>query len=216
MVTNDPRSKLLQLVGDSGASLSGLSELIGRNPTYLQQFIRKGSPRKLEENDRRTLARFFGIDEAELGAPEDNSLIAGAKPLRSEWIDVPRLALGASAGPGLLAGEELPIGAFRFGARWLREQGLDAAQLSAIRVEGDSMETTLRDGDEILVDRTPRPRRDGIHVVRAGDALLVKRLDTGRPGVIALVSDNPAYRTIELAPDEVEVIGRVVWKSGRL
>ena len=216
MVTTDPRSKLLQLVGDSGASLSGLSELIGRNPTYLQQFIRKGSPRKLEENDRRTLARFFGIDEAELGAPEDNSLIAGAKPLRSEWIDVPRLALGASAGPGLLAGEELPIGAFRFGARWLREQGLDAAQLSAIRVEGDSMETTLRDGDEILVDRTPRPRRDGIHVVRAGDALLVKRLDTGRPGVIALVSDNPAYRTIELAPDEVEVIGRVVWKSGRL
>ena len=216
MVTTDPRSKLLQLVGDSGASLSGLSELIGRNPTYLQQFIRKGSPRKLEENDRRTLARFFGIDEAELGAPEDNSLIADAKPLRSEWIDVPRLALGASAGPGLLAGEELPIGAFRFGARWLREQGLDAAHLSAIRVEGDSMETTLRDGDEILVDRTPRPRRDGIHVVRAGDALLVKRLDTGRPGVIALVSDNPAYRTIELAPDEVEVIGRVVWKSGRL
>ena len=216
MVTNDPRSKLLQLVGDSGASLSGLSELIGRNSTYLQQFIRKGSPRKLEENDRRTLARFFGIDEAELGAPEDNSLTAGAKPLRSEWIDVPRLALGASAGPGLLAGEELPIGAFRFGARWLREQGLDAAQLSAIRVEGDSMETTLRDGDEILVDRTPRPRRDGIHVVRAGDALLVKRLDTGRPGVIALVSDNPAYRTIELAPDEVAVIGRVVWKSGRL
>ena len=216
MVTTDPRSKLLQLVGDSGASLSGLSELIGRNPTYLQQFIRKGSPRKLEENDRRTLARFFGIDEAELGAPEDNSLLVGAKPRRSEWIDVPRLALGASAGPGLLAGEELPIGAFRFGARWLREQGLDAAQLSAIRVEGDSMETTLRDGDEILVDRTPRPRRDGIHVVRAGDALLVKRLDTGRPGVIALVSDNPAYRTIELAPDEVEVIGRVVWKSGRL
>ena len=216
MVTTDPRSKLLQLVGDSGASLSGLSELIGRNSTYLQQFIRKGSPRKLEENDRRTLARFFGIDEAELGAPEDNSLSAGTKPLRSEWIDVPRLALGASAGPGLLAGEELPIGAFRFGARWLREQGLDAAQLSAIRVEGDSMETTLRDGDEILVDRTPRPRRDGIHVVRAGDALLVKRLDTGRPGVIALVSDNPAYRTIELAPDEVAVIGRVVWKSGRL
>ena len=216
MVTTDPRAKLLLLVSESGASLSGLSELIGRNPTYLQQFIRKGSPRKLEENDRRTLARFFGVEEAELGAPEDNSPASGPKAPRSDWIDVPRLALGASAGPGLLAGDELPIGAFRFGARWLREQGLDPAQLSAIRVEGDSMEATLRDGDEILVDRTPRPRRDGIHVVRAGDALLVKRLDTGRPGVIALVSDNPAYRTLELAPDEVEVIGRVVWKSGRL
>ena len=216
MVTHDPRARLVQLAAAQGASLSGLSELIGRNSTYLQQFVRKGSPRKLEETDRRTLARFFGVNEAELGAPEENSSAAAGKPARREWIDVPRLALGASAGPGLLAGEELPIGAFRFGARWLREQGLDPAQLSAIRVEGDSMEGTLRDGDEILVDRTPRPWRDGIHVVRAGDALLVKRLDTGRPGVVALVSDNPAYRTLELARAEVEVIGRVVWKSGRL
>ena len=216
MVTDDPRTRLLLLASKKGVSLSGLSELIGRNSTYLQQFIRKGSPRKLEENDRRTLARFFGVNEAELGASEDFSAMLSAKPLRGEWIDVPRLALGASAGPGLLAGEELPIGAFRFGARWLREQGLNAAQLSAIRVEGDSMEATLRDGDEILVDRTPRAWRDGIHVVRAGDALLVKRLDTGRPGVVALVSDNPAYRTLELARGEVEVIGRVVWKSGRL
>ncbi len=216
MVTPDPRVRLLELASERGASLSGLSELIGRNSTYLQQFIRKGSPRKLEENDRRTLARFFGVAESELGGPEEKSSAGPGKPPLSEWCDVPRLPLGASAGPGALALEEQPIGAFRFSARWLREQGLAPAMLSAIRVEGDSMEATLRDGDEILVDRTPRPLRDGIHVVRTGDALLVKRLDLGRPGVIALVSDNPAYGRIELSPDEVEVIGRVVWKSGRL
>ena len=216
MVTTDPRAQLLLLASKHGASLAGLSELIGRNSTYLQQFVRKGSPRKLEETDRRVLARFFGVDESALGAPEDFSPEAMLKPPRGEWVDVPRLALGASAGPGLLAGAEVAIGAFRFGSRWLREQGLDPAQLSAIRVEGDSMEATLRDGDEILVDRTPRPWRDGIHVVRSGDALLVKRLDTGRPGVVALVSDNPVYRTLELAREEVQVIGRVVWKSGRL
>jgi phage repressor protein C with HTH and peptisase S24 domain len=216
MANLDPRARLLDLANQRGASLSGLSELIGRNSTYLQQFIRKGSPRKLEETDRRTLARFFGVDEAELGAPEEKSSTASAKPPRGEWVDLPRLPLGASAGAGALAFEEAPIGAFRFSARWLREQGLDPRALSAIRVEGDSMEGTLRDGDEILVDRTVRPLRDGIHVVRTGDALLVKRLDTGRPGVLALVSDNPAYRTIELPPEEVQVIGRVVWKSGRL
>lgn len=216
MVTTDPRTRLLQLAGERGTSLSRLSELIGRNSTYLQQFIRKGSPRKLEEGDRRTLARFFGVDEAELGAPEDISPAVPGKLPRGEWVDVPRLPLGASAGPGALALDELPVGAFRFSARWLREQGLDPAQLSAIRVEGDSMEATLRDGDEILVDRTLRPLRDGIHVVRVGEALMVKRLDLARPGTIALVSDNPAYRTIELPPEEVQVIGRVVWKSGRL
>ncbi len=216
MVTHDPRARLLELTSERGVSLSGLSELIGRNSTYLQQFIRKGSPRKLEETDRRTLARFFGVDEGELGAPEEKSSIPAGKKPRGEWVAVPRLALGASAGPGVLALEEAPIGAFGFSARWLREQGLDPAQLSAIRVEGDSMEATLRDGDEILVDRTVRPLRDGIHVVRTGDSLLVKRLDTGRPGLIALVSDNPAYRTIELPRAEVQVIGRVVWKSGRL
>ena len=216
MVTANPRVRLLELVSEHGASLSGLSELIGRNQTYLQQFIRKGSPRKLEETDRRTLARFFGVAESELGAPEDFSSAVPEKRSRSEWVDVPRLALGASAGPGTLAGEEAAIGAFRFGARWMREQGLDPAMLSAIVVAGDSMEPTLRDGDEILVDRTPRTWRDGIHVVRAGDALLVKRLDTGRPGTLSLVSDNPAYRVIELPPEDVQVIGRVVWKSGRL
>lgn len=211
----EARARLLALARERKVSLARLSELIGRNTTYLQQFVGRGSPRRLEERDRHTLARFFGVDESELGAPA-GFVLSESRGTRAEWCDVPRLALGASAGPGAVATEELPIGAFRFSSRWLREQGLDPAQLSAIRVEGDSMQNTLRDGDEILVDRAPRPLRDGIHVVRSGDALMVKRLDLARPGVLALVSDNPAYRTIELAPDEVQVIGRVVWKSGRL
>ena len=216
MKSPDPRRKLLDLAEERGVSLARLSDLIGRNASYLQQFVRKGSPRKLEETDRRTLALFFGIDELQLGAPEEKSSNRAGKMPRGDWFDVPRLALGASAGPGALAGEEQAIGAFRFAARWLRAQGLDPAQLSAIAVAGDSMEPTLRDGDEILVDRSPRALRDGIHVVRVEDAVLVKRLDMARPGTIALVSDNPAYRPLELAPGEVEVIGRVVWKSGRL
>lgn len=216
MENTDPRARLLRLAAQHHASLARLSELIGRNSTYLQQFVRKGSPRKLEEGDRRTLAQFFGVDEAELGGPVDLPRDAIGKSPRPAWVDVPRLALGASAGPGAVGEGEAPVGAFHFSARWLREQGLDPAQLSAIRVEGDSMEGTLRDGDEILVDRTLRPLRDGIHVVRTGDALLVKRLDTSRPGIIVLVSDNPAYRPLELPAGEVQVIGRVVWKSGRL
>jgi phage repressor protein C with HTH and peptisase S24 domain len=216
MVTADSRARLLHLSAERGVSLSQLSALIGRNASYLQQFVRKGSPRKLEEGDRRTLARYLGVDESELGAPEEKSFTPVGKVPRGEWVDVPRLALGASAGPGAMPVEEQPIGAFRFSSRWLRGQGFDPAMLSAIVVAGDSMEPTLRDGDEILVDRSHRPLRDGIHVVRVDDALLVKRIDTGRPGVVALISDNSSYRPLELPPTEVQVIGRVVWKSGRL
>ena len=210
----DARERVLELALERKVSLSQLSRLIGRNGTYLQQFVRKGSPRKLEETDRRTLARFFGIDQSELGAPEEFSRANDA--LEAEWSNVPRLSLGASAGPGATTGEERAIGAFRFASRWLRDQGLELRALSAIAVTGDSMEPTLRDGDEILVDRTQRPLRDGIHVVRVDEALLVKRLETGRPGVVTLISDNPAYRPIELAPGAIHVVGRVVWKAGRL
>lgn len=207
----DARERLIELTREHGASLAGLSQLIGRNPTYLQQFVRKGSPRKLEEEDRRTLAEFFGVAESELGAPADKSYSGSLV----DWVEVPRLSLDASAGPGALGAQEIPFDAFRFSPRWLREMGLDGADLTAIRVEGDSMEPLLRSGDEIFVDRNKRGH-EGIHVVRIGDALHVKQLQASTPGRIALISLNEAYAPIDLARDEVEVIGRVVWKGGRV
>jgi phage repressor protein C with HTH and peptisase S24 domain len=129
---------------------------------------------------------------------------------------VSRLDLGASAGPGAVAGGEAAFDTFRFSRRWLAEQGLERAQLSAIRVEGDSMEPLLNDGDEILVDRSPRPFRDGIHVVRLGDTLMVKRVASAGAGRMALLSQNLAYPPVEVAAEEVAIIGRVVWKGGRV
>ncbi len=218
------RARLLELAQNSGSSLSSLSELIGRNTTYLQQFIRKGSPRKLEEKDRRTLAQFFGVNEIELGAEIEvksypSPTGAQEKPFAvpRDWVEVPRLDLGASAGPGAMVdGGEQAFDTFQFSANWLREQGLSNAQLSAISVQGDSMEPLLRDGDEILVDRATATFRDGVYVVRLGESLMVKRVAAGAPGRFALISQNMAYPPIDVAAEELEIIGRVVWKSGRL
>ena len=222
------RERLVELASARGVSLSALSALIGRNASYLQQFVHRGSPRKLEETDRRTLAEFLGVDEVELGGPARDTVFvtpiaagrgAGLSQTVTKavkWIDIPRLALGASAGPGTLPVQEIPSGTLRFSYGWLRQQGLDARALTVIEVEGDSMEPTLRDGDEILVDRTPRPLHAGVHVVRLDDVLLVKRLERGRAGSVRVISDNPAYPSTERAGAEVEVIGRVVWKGGRV
>lgn len=212
-----PRARLLELSQMRGVSLTALSDLLGRNPSYLQQFIRKGSPRKLEEQDRATLARFFGVAEEELRDTQENSYVKpGSQREAGEWVEVPRLDLGASAGPGRVAGDEAAFDTFRFSRRWLAEQGLERAQLSALRVEGDSMEPLLNNDDEILVDRAPRPFRDGIHVVRLGDALMVKRVANAGPGRVALLSQNFAYPPVEVAAEEVTIIGRVVWKGGRV
>ncbi|WP_206239462.1 S24 family peptidase [Novosphingobium terrae] len=220
MNSTDPRNRLVELARERGTSLAALSELIGRNTTYIQQFVRKGSPRKLEEGDRRTLARFFGIAESQLGGVEDKSSLLDLKRETSAWVDVPRLALDASAGPGALpeamvVGEK-PFGHFRYARRWLRGQGLDPAHLSAIAVAGDSMEPALHDGDEILVDLRPRDWGDGVHVLRLGETLLVKRLAFRQPGQVHVISENPRYAPYDLPLEEVAIIGRVVWKCGRI
>lgn len=216
----DPaRTRLVALSAERGVSLSALSGLLGRNAAYLQQFVRKGSPRKLEENDRRTLAEFFGVDEAELGAPARETVLtvgAGAPARIADWADIPRLPLGASAGPGTVALDPAPIDRLRFSGRWLRQQGLEPAMLSVIEVEGDSMEPTLRDGDDILVDRAPRPLRSGLHVIRLDDVLLVKRLEPGPSGTLQVISDNPAYPRLERPRADIAILGRVVWKGGRV
>ena len=207
----DPREKLSGLARERGNSLAALSRMLGRNSSYLQQYITKGSPRKLEEIDRRRLAQFFGIGETELGGPEEISVAA-----QGDWVEVPRLPLEASAGPGAVGAAEIAFDAFRFSRRWLREQGLEPALLSSIRVMGNSMDPLLRDGDEILVDRTPRPFREGVHVVRLGEALHVKLLQAVPPDRLRLISQNAAYEPVDVAMADVDVVGRVVWKSGRL
>ncbi len=215
------RQRLLELSQERGVSLASLSELIGRNASYLQQFIKKGSPRKLEEGDRGILAEFFGIPESELGGGDVGVKEKSYDPNRraadqADWVEVKRLNIGASAGPGALPVDEAAFDAFRFSRRWMAEQGLADAQLSAITVEGDSMEPLLNNGDEILVDQTSRAFRDGVHVVRLGETLMVKRVARAAAGRFALLSQNLAYPPVDVSADEIEIIGRVVWKGGRI
>src|SRR5438270_5521553 len=91
----DPRSVLEGLIRERREDYAGLSRLIGRNDAYIQQFIKRGSPRRLAEEDRRRLARYFGIDEALLGGRE-----ASAAPGVDGLVAIPRLDVGASAGSG--------------------------------------------------------------------------------------------------------------------
>ena len=216
LADRDARGHLQNMVADRGSSFAELSRLLGRNPAYLQQYVTRGSPRHLDEPDLAKIAEFLGIAPGTIRTRPVTAYATGtALTAEEDYREIPRLPLDASAGPGAVGSQEISYDAFRFSKRWLREMGLEGADLSAIRVEGDSMEPLLRSGDEIFVDRHKRSG-EGVFVVRIGDALHVKQIRASAPDTIALISANDAYAPLELPREEVEVIGRVVWKGGRV
>ncbi len=219
------RRRLDELISARGEDYASLSRLLGRNPTYIQQFVKRGVPRRLSETDRRVLARHFGIAERLLGAPDDGGARAvvarpGLVQRAEDYVLIPQLAIGASAGSGSEAGSEVPLATLAFQSNWVRGVASGRPEaLSVIGVEGDSMLPTLADGDQILVDTDDRERlRDGIYVLRTDDALLVKRLSVN-PATrrLTIRSDNEAYPSWDdCDPAGVMVIGRVVWVGRRL
>jgi phage repressor protein C with HTH and peptisase S24 domain len=212
----DPRDTLERLLKERGEDYVGISRLIGKNAAYIQQFIKRGTPRKLDEQDRRTIAGYLGVSEALLGGPP-----ARQPGDSGEMVRIPRLDVGASAGHGAINDSEAPVAHIAFDPKWLRELCRGGTnQLSFIRVQGDSMSPTLADGDDILVDGGDGADRlrDGIYVLRREDTLMVKRLAINPFAARATISsDNPAYpewRDCELST--LAIIGRVVWAGRRL
>jgi len=212
MADEDSRDALRRIARERGASLAKLSRFIGRNDAYLQQFVTRGSPVRLDEEDRRKLATYLDVDEEVLGGPPSDI------PRPEDMVLVRRLNIEAAAGRGRMVEDEFAVGKFRFERHWLRQlspAGPD--ELSIITFVGDSMAPTINDGDDGLVDHSSAGRRvrDGIYVLRRDESLMVKRLAMApRAGTVTIVSDNPAYPTWSDVPvSEIDVLGRVIWAS---
>jgi phage repressor protein C with HTH and peptisase S24 domain len=206
---DDARRALDELIQKRGCNYSSISRLLGRNAAYIQQYIRRGSPRHLDEQDRSVLARFFGVDEKILGAPLHRSPVV-------ELVHVPVLDIEASAGHGALAAMESRSAQFGFDENWLRRlTASKASSLSIIAVHGDSMEPTLHDGDEVMVDLGDGQSRlrDGIYVLRMDDMLSVKRIAIEPQGRrVSVLSDNPTYPSWRgLEKRTLNIVGRVLW-----
>ena len=219
-IDDDPRRMLDRLLTEKGVDYAQLSARIGRNPAYIQQYIKRGSPRRLGEQDRARIAAYLGVSEALLGGPALRVAAPTPRARGRDLVLVPKLAIGASAGPGASVDGEAVEGEVAFDPRWLRDLGADPRALSIIRVEGDSMVPTLGDGDDILVDGGDAAARlrDGIYVLRMDDVLMVKRIARAPgPGRVSVISDNPHYRSWDDLPlSAIRLVGRVIWTGRRV
>jgi phage repressor protein C with HTH and peptisase S24 domain len=217
---DDVRQTLDRLIRDCGEDYANLSRMLGRNPTYIQQFIKRGVPRKLDEVDRRKLALKLGVSEELLGAAgnrvfssHETKSAQGAQ--EADYVLIPRFNVSASAGSGSHVEDERAETSMAFQTRFAREIASGAIEaLHVITVEGDSMTPTIAHGDHIVVDTDDSQRlRDGLYVFRIEGALMVKRLSVNPTNrTLTIKSDNPAYPTwSDCPPESVDIIGRVVW-----
>lgn len=208
---NWPLEYVRRVITQTGMSASALAKEAGVSSTTLTRPL--NNPEHPHSISRHTLEAIRNATGIPFNENEGGDL-----------DEVPSSALvlvydvSASAGAGALVEYEGVVEQLAFPPEYLRRiTSTPSRDLAIISVKGDSMEPTLKDGDVVMVDRTKTSAAfDGLFVLRFDGALHVKRLArTGTPGMVLIRSDNIAnYPSYEMAVQDVEVVGKVLW-SGR-
>ncbi|MCF8042424.1 MAG: helix-turn-helix domain-containing protein [Desulfarculaceae bacterium] len=104
-----------------------------------------------------------------------------------------------------------------FNVSWINfENDLKVGNLLLVPVIGDAMVPSLNPGDLVLVDKTrSHVPDDGLYALSMDGDMLIKRLRK-RPGrKVQVISDNEVYGSFEFdlasPPEEMSVVGRVIW-----
>ena len=140
-----------------------------------------------------------------------------------EYVMIPRYDVRGSCGEGIDVNEVTIVDGMPMPVAWLRAQNLPEAHLLAvIEASGDSMQPTIEDGQTLIVNTVDiEPKSTKIYLICIDGKLFIKRLIYTPNGWI-MRSDNPNknnYPDFELNPDkfdQLDIQGRIVWKSGML
>ncbi len=235
-VRQDPvRLRLKELLRQNDLTLKAASLAIGRNQTYLQQYVDRGIPAVLGYRDSEALAGMVGCDPSELR----HEVVPKRSPMKrrppripaglpgAPLVAVPEVTVEVSAGAGAVAEEFVSET-----ARWhwpenmiRHEAGAEPENLRILRVRGNSMEPEVRDGDRIVVDVSRRlPATGETFVLWDGIGLVVKHVEVVRgdavddddPPRLRLISANPDYAPYSCLAQDAHILGKVVWVVRRV
>ena len=140
-----------------------------------------------------------------------------------EYAMVPRLNVKLSAGPGSGANQlsfDFDDGQLRaYSADWIRKNRLKPNKLRVMKGAGRSMEPTIFDGDDLLINLAETEAQDGkVYALWYEGGERVKRLYRMPGGGLRIRSDNEReFPEIVLGPEymgHVRIIGRVIDRSG--
>ena len=225
----------LQLLARSWPSSDSLAKAANVSPSALRKWL-KG----LAEPSRERLvaladATAVPISWLAKGEGPEPDLLPPAGPGRTvrggtpaqrlepgRFVLLPKKPETVAAGAGAPPPAPIPNHEFiGFRHDWIRETFERApGDLILETAVGDSMEPQIRDGDQLLVDVTENKFRGfGVYVMEMRGERLVKRVQRLFNGTVILISDNRIYQPEEIPPDDardIRVVGRVVWRGGRL
>lgn len=126
---------------------------------------------------------------------------------------------GAAGAGRSLEGERIE-GQLYFPEAQLEAMGIQPGQVAGIKVRGDSMESTLADGDWVLVNLANQNiRQEGVFLLSVSGERRIKRVQRLAGGALYLISDNEHYQPEMITPQqmgEVEILGRCEVRIGRI
>lgn len=194
-------------IKEKNLSLNEVSLAIGKNGTYLFQFINRASPKRLGEVERKKLSRILEVDEQSL---TDIYIQNVAASPNSVTIDIISATPCCGSGSDGDQPDEV-IGKWIMPEKDFRELTFSQpSNIKQMRVIGDSMSPTIKDGDYILADTSFNYFEiDGIYLIRMLNGLAVKRLQSGLNDV-KILSDNKKYDPITASAGEIKIVGKVI------
>jgi len=103
--------------------------------------------------------------------------------------------------------------------QWLWEAlGLGPNKALTFTIEEDTMEPVLRLGDIVIVDLSADKSdiEDGLWLVKVGNMERIKKIKVIGPDQIELISFNSDYPAVRLEGSKWELIGKAVYRCGKL
>jgi len=208
-----------------GESSYGFAKKCGFSESLIRKYLSGASAPGLEKAVIIAEAAGVSLDWLATGKGETGTGTQAAKQKPDEVVGmedyafVPLYDAQCSAGAGAWNENCRVLTHISFTRYSLRKQGLTPEHLSAIRIDGDSMEPVLHSGDTVLIDHTRTTiEGEGIYILRLDGHLYAKRLQRNFDGV-SVISANSAYDKVTVPRDrlhELEIVGRAVWAAGWL
>lgn len=193
--------------GESG-SPSELVNRLGRGPSYWSDRLR--GRKSIGAELAREIEETLNLPKYSLDGDEEHS----------DFVELQLLDIEVASDADLTSTLVAELGALQFRRDLLSSVGVSAVNAALVRMNGTSMEPTIRDGFLLLLNRADRvPRQGSVYAFAWGGEMLVRRFQ--RVGdawhAVADNADKGEHPDIVLVGKAEGVVqGRAVWMGGKL